>query len=170
MSGFTLEDMLRLAHQHAEQVLVGKPAGEQVAPTFLMESERGARMLMQAPWRSDSEKDLLIRALAATMRARGIIRYSFVSEAWMATIPADSMTIEEAVKHRFTDDEMPRNRPDRREVVMTVAADRERSISAVYAIIRGEGGTVVKLEHQRDITSDPFYGRFSNLLKGSERD
>ena len=165
----TLEQMIDLAVEHAKNVLIGR-ADAQITPCFLLESRTGARMLFSTPWRSDIEKQIMTRALGATMRERDILRYSFISEAWMATMPRGDLTLEDLDKKRFADEEMPRNRSDRIEVVMIMAADKARRLSHVYRIIRGEGGTVVKLDRDQDLIAENFIGRFANLLQASERE
>lgn len=166
----TLETILDLAYSQAARVLVDQPAGVQIVPTFLIQTSESSIILMQTPWRSERDKDLMCRSLGETMRDRGAQRYSFLSEAWMSVSPRDGMSLEEIAKKRFTEAELPSNDPNRIEVVMTMAADHETSLHKLYRIIRGEAGTVVRLDYQKDLVATPFSGRFANLLKGSDID
>jgi len=162
MSDPALDRLIDLAIDQATRVLVGKP-GAALMPTFVVES--GDRIaLLATPWHSDLEKELTTQSLREVMQHLDIQRYSFLSEAWMATAPAT--TPQEISKQRYSAEEMPLQRPDRIEVVLVSAADKTREQGAILRIVRGEGGTVVRLDRaEGDDEIISLGGRFHNLLK-----
>lgn len=157
-----LDRLIDLAIQQAERVLIGKPNAA-LLPSFVIEGASGAIAILATPWSSDRDKEITAQALRATMRESGVVRYSSLSEAWMAMAPPD-ITPEQARTMRLRDDQMPSQRPDRIEVVIIAACDRTTSKSALLRIVRGEAGTVVRLD--RDQAGDKILsGRFANLLQ-----
>jgi hypothetical protein len=153
-----LDKLVVTAIKHAESVLIGKD-GASILPTFVIESASGAIAIIATPWTSERDKEMVVYALRATMRKAGVVRYSFVSEAWMATAPPGA-----EFNARLADHEMPSQRPDRVEVVIISASDKTEVKSAMLRIVRGEAGTVVRLD--RDLAeTKQIKGRFADLLK-----
>jgi hypothetical protein len=85
------------------------------------------------------------------------VAYCIASEAWMATYPAEA-----AGKWRRPD-VMPEARPDRREVVMAIAANRRAQAFKVWAIVRDKAGQVIELPLQE--TPADTGGDLTELLK-----
>ena len=153
-----LDKLVRLAVEHAERVLIGKD-GASIMPSFVIESANGQIAIVATPWTSERDKELTVLALRATMRKAGVERYSFISEAWMAVAAPGTER-----KARLADHEMPSQRPDRIEVVIITASDATEVRSAMLRIIRGEAGTVVRLDRDK-ADAKHVKGRFADLLK-----
>jgi hypothetical protein len=153
-----LDRLIEIAIGQAESVLIGKPNAS-ILPTFVLENANGDTALFATPWGSERDKDITAFALRHIMRAERIERYSFISEAWMAVAKPGQENLD-----RLPDDEMPSNRPDRVECVIISASDRTEVKSALLRIVRGEGGTVVRLDRDRESAKE-IRGRFSSLLQ-----
>lgn len=152
-----LDKLVQLAVEHAERILIGHE-GAQIMPSFVLESAGGDMAIIATPWANERDKEMTVRALRATMRKGGVVRYSFISEAWMATAKPGQEKLA-----RLPDGEMPSQRPDRVEVVIISASDAKQIRSAMLRIVRGEGGTVVRLD--RDLAeTKQISGRFADLL------
>ena len=153
-----LDKLIQLAVEHAERVLIGHP-GASILPSFVVETGDGQLAIIATPWANERDKQITVLALRATMRKAGVVRYSFISEAWMAIAPAGTEH-----KTRLADHEMPANRPDRVEVVIISASDAKEVRSVMLRIIRGEAGTVVRLDRDQ-ADAKAVKGRFVDLLK-----
>jgi hypothetical protein len=158
-----LDRMVDLAIQQAERVLINQPKTS-LLPTFVLERADGEVAIFATPWENERHKDITVFALREIMREEGVQRYSFISEAWMAPAPpwADENTT------RVKGHEMPSQRPDRVEIVMISASDKDTIKSAILRIVRGEAGTVVRLDRDRADTK-AISGRFAELLKPKEQ-
>jgi hypothetical protein len=158
-----LDRMIGLAIKQAETVLLDQP-GASMIPTFVMEDPGDRIVVFGTPWETEAHKEITCLALRAIMRESGTLRYCFMSEAWMAIAPpgTDEHTT------RLKDHEQPSNRPDRVEVVVITASDASASKSAMLRIVRGEAGTVVRLDRDR-AEMKSLRGRFSNLLQPDDQ-
>jgi hypothetical protein len=153
-----LDRLIEIAIQQAERVLVDKP-NAQILPTFVLEKPDNEIGVFATPWTNEREKEITVYALRHVMRETKVLRYSFISEAWMATARPGTEHLA-----RLPDGEMPSQRPDRVEVVIITASDATTIKSAMLRIVRGEGGTVVRLD--RDLAdAKAIKGRFADLLK-----
>jgi hypothetical protein len=150
-----LDALLDNAGQHARNVLVEMKETE-LLPTFLMIAPE-ENILMPAPWRDEAEKRVLLRTARGFMKAKGVTRYSMVSEAWTAVQPA-------GWKPGMPQGPLPADRPDRKEVVIAIAADKTVTKSRVWDIVRGEGGSVVDLRLDKAALQD-LSGRMGELLR-----
>jgi hypothetical protein len=150
-----LDALLDNAGQHARIVLVEMKETE-LLPTFLMIAAE-ENILMPAPWGDEIEKKVLLRAAREIMKAKGVSRYSMVSEAWTAKQP-------EGWKPGMPQGPLPADRPDRKEVVIAIAADKTATKSRVWDIVRGEGGSVVDLRLD-DAALQDLSGRMGELLR-----
>jgi|HubBroStandDraft_6_1064221.scaffolds.fasta_scaffold753868_2 hypothetical protein len=149
-----LDALLDKAGQHARIVLLEMKETE-LLPTFLMIAAE-ENILMPAPWGDEIEKKVLLRAAREIMKAKGVSRYSMVSEAWTAKQP-------EGWKPGMPQGPLPSDRPDRKEVVIAIAADKTATKSRLWDIVRGEGGTIVDL--RLDQAAQDLGGRMGELLR-----
>jgi hypothetical protein len=152
-----LDRLIEIAIQQAERVLVNQPNAS-ILPTFVMERGNGEVAIFATPWSSERDKDITVFALRRVMRNDNVERYSFISEAWMAVAVPGTEN-----KSRLAAHEMPSQRPDRVEVVIISASDKTEVRSAMLRIVRGEGGTVVRLDRDR-AEAKHVRGRFADLL------
>lgn len=150
-----LDALLELAGAHARTVLVDMKEAE-LPPTFLMIAE-GEHIFMPAPWRDEDEKRMVLGAVRAIMKESGVTRYSMVSEAWIAIQP-------EGWKPGMPQGPLPGDRPDRKEVVFAIAADKATAKSRTWDIVRGESGVVVELRHDKAEMKE-IGGRMAELLR-----
>jgi hypothetical protein len=151
-----LEALLAMAGDYAEFVLVDQHDKE-LMPTFHMITIEGESMLAPTPWRDEDDKRMMLAALRSIMKDRKVVRYSMVSEAWSARQPKDWKPGQDVGP-------APGERPDRKEVVIAVAADKARTVSRSWDIVRGESGSIVKLVLDKEHTGVQE-GRMGNLLK-----
>jgi len=153
-----LDRLVDLAIAQAERVLIGVP-GATILPTFVLERGNGEIVIFCTAWENETHKEITVLALRAIMREDKVERYSFISEAWLAVAKPGTEHLD-----RLPDDEMPSQRPDRVEVVIISASDKDTVKSAILRIIRGEAGTVVRLD--RDLNeAKQVRGRFADLLR-----
>ena len=150
-----LDALLELAGDHARRVLVEMKEAE-LTPTFLMITDRET-IFTPALWRDEREKAAILAAVRAIMKKRGVVRYSMVSEAWTAMQP-------EGWKPGMPQGPLPGDRPDRKEVVIAIAADKATSKSRTWDIIRGESGSVAELRRDKAELKD-LGGRMAELLR-----
>jgi hypothetical protein len=150
-----LDALLKHAGEHARRVLVEMKETD-LMPTFVMIAE-DEHVFMPAPWRDDDEKRIMLAAARGIMKAKGVTRYSMVSEAWTAAQP-------KGWKPGMPQGPLPADRPDRKEIVIAIAADKATSKSRVWDIVRGEGGTIVDLRLDKESLTG-LGGRMAELLR-----
>jgi hypothetical protein len=151
-----LERMLDNAGAHAENLLIDQHEDE-LLPFFHMITADGENILAPTPWRDEDDKRDMLGSIRLFMRMKNVVRYSVVSEAWAASQPKDWKPGQDISP-------MPSERPDRREIVIAIAADKERTVSRSWDIVRGEAGSIVKLQLDKDFAGSQE-GRMGSLLK-----
>lgn len=151
----TIDEMLDHALEHARTVLVGQPGAEMI-PTWLIQA-KDQSTVVGTPWRNDQEKELCIFALRQMLKRDKAESYSFISEAWCAS---------EDVKHPIG--LQPRDREDRKEVVIMNAFDRQGGKMRIYDIQRDGKGVVSDIVAGPDTHLDRFEGRLYNLFKDED--
>lgn len=154
-----LNTLLDRAEKHIRRVLIEDKERE-LMPMVVMAKE-GELGVAEIPWRNDDEKIAMVEALGAAMREKGIEAYVFMSEAWIALMPC-GWSPDQRVPV------MPKERPDRKEVVFALACDKDRAVQRSWRIVRGEAGTIVKLEREKDEVSS-LGGRMADMLKPGGR-
>jgi hypothetical protein len=152
----TINELLDAGAEHARQILVGKEGAEMV-PTWHIQTPKGEPDIIAAtPWGDDDDKAMVVSLMRFMLKEKKAESYSFMSEAWVAT---------EDVNHPTG--LMPRDREDRREVVIINAYDRlGMGTMRVYEIKRGPDGIVTELV--MDPPLDGFSGRLANLFKDED--
>jgi len=136
-----LESLLELAGKHARIVLVEMGFPE-LLPSWLLINSDGTCHIVGTPWQDERDKERQVKRLALRMRREHTVAYSFVCEAWSAWLDPgeydpETGEIPEALRAR--------NRPNRREVVTALAADKTRAIYGTWEIQRDWEGKIVKL-------------------------
>jgi|SRR5580692_4581606 hypothetical protein len=154
-----LDRLIDLAIEQAERVLLNQPNAS-ILPTFVLEQANGEVAIFATPWESERDKEITVFALRAIMRKQKVKRYSFLSEAWMATAKPGQEKLD-----RLPDGEQPSQRPDRVEVVVISASNDQGVVKSVMLrMVRGEAGTVIRLDRDR-AEAKTIRGRFADLLK-----
>jgi hypothetical protein len=134
------DSLLDLAEHQARMVLL--QLKEDLVPSWVMFSRRTHRAeIIATPWRNDLEKRLCERRLRELMRKKQIAAYSFLSEAWVATAPADW-----SLDKPLPEAERPAQRADRKEVVMAFASDGTTKEWRVWEIKRDWHEQIITLE------------------------
>ena len=131
----TLDQLVKAATIFAETKLIGKE-GAQIVPMFHVQFKDRPPAIMAAPWTNDAEKNIFIVAFKRSLKEfrDDVVSYSFISEAWSAN---------EDPKHPTG--LMPREREDRKEIVMINASDGKDSRIRILEISRDAKGLVDKL-------------------------
>ena len=143
-----LKDLVNLAGTHARTVMIGLQ--QDLVPVWLCIDKDGQPVIIATPWSNDREKALAKRKMKTYMRDHGIDSYSFVTEAWQATVPAGTDLDE------LTESDRPTNRADRIEVVVACATDNAHAEWRMWKTIRNSKGQVVDLERlQTDSEREP---------------
>jgi hypothetical protein len=151
-----LDQLMAVAEGYAKKRLLR--TRNELLPVFELVGAGGAHEIVGCPWRSDSDKTLMVAALRQKMRDQGTLAYSFVGEAWMAR-QTDMWK---------PDDVLPSDRPDREEIVWAIASDGFHQRFAVWRLRRDSFGRCAALEPAATgIDPGTLAGRFANLLGGS---
>jgi hypothetical protein len=138
----TLDKLLGLADAQAHLVLLGLRE-PQLAPCWVFIQPDGSSRVLGTPFTNDAQKEATIAYVIAWMRNHGTVAYSFMCEAWAATLgpeewsPGSGKPIPEA--------DRPINRVDRREVILAMATDGAETEHRQWQIVRGWQGEVVGL-------------------------
>lgn len=146
----TVDQLLDHAADHARGVLVGVP-GAELMPTWLIQ-ETGRTVIVGTPWQDDIQKDYYVAILREMLKKLDVVSYSFMSEAWQAHETCNNPS-------RL----MPRDRPDRVEVVIINAFDRKGGKMRTYQTKRGPDGAVAELTLEGE-AYDHLEGRMHNLF------
>jgi hypothetical protein len=157
----TLDDMVRLAREHATRVMVGTK--EELVPSWLVITGKGAIEIFATPWGNNREKHIVIETMRDIMREKSATSYSMVTEAWMLHVQGVGVT-EENYKGP-----MPSESPDRQECVVIMAANKDGEHRyETLETVRGDKGKCVELRLLSKI-EDRFTGIFDNLLNSKKR-
>jgi hypothetical protein len=111
--------------------------------------------LIATPWSNDEEKQITVNGLRQLFAAEHVKRFAFIVEAWTAQAKSE---------REVRDGPRPSEHPDRREVLMIHAEDRDGSqIMGQYYILRPEHGPP-KLSPLVVMPYDQMTGRMMGLL------
>jgi hypothetical protein len=115
---------------------------------------KNENILIATPWGDEDEKDATVDALRHLFRAQHVKRFAFIVEAW----------VRQAVSMEDINSCPPSEHPDRREILMITAEDRDGSqIMGFYYILRPEHGPA-KLSPLHVQPYDATAGRMVGLL------
>jgi hypothetical protein len=137
----------------ARKTLIGAPPTTMLERFCIIENAAGQRAVLECAWNGADERRRMLRALKLTMRDVGAVAYCIASKAWTASYPKETMS----------PDVMPADRPDRKEVVIAVAANRRTHEFKSWAIVRDQQGSVIELPLQP--TPDGTAGDLTELLR-----
>lgn len=152
----TIDELIDSGINQARTVLIGKP-GAELAPAFVIQFKDRAPAVIGTPWSGDREKQIAIFVIRKALKTfeASVVSYLFWSEAWMAT---------EDMKHPLG--LMPRDREDRKEVVMINAFTKAGEGKMVtLEIVRDDKAVITDLIRSRDSGDyDRMGGRLHNLF------
>jgi hypothetical protein len=156
-----LEQLLDMAERHARRMLL-EHKRDQLVPAFLYIAD-GHAAVIGAPWANNEDKRAYANAVRQILRTNDAKAYSFITEAWMATMPKD-MPAEIAQTMR------PSEQPNREECVIAFATDGFHTRWRVWAIKRDKRGRVRALppkDDAGDMTEANMTSWLTNLLGGN---
>ena len=138
-----IEGLMRLAHKHAENVLLNSPPSTSLTPVFAIFAN-GRLDLIATPWANDAEKRIAQMLVRARLKLDNCDAYSFVSEAWMLSV--DKSEYPNAAEY----DGIRPSQSDRRVEVVSavVVAKSETGLDKLFhtwKIERDGKGSIVKL-------------------------
>lgn len=151
-----LDEFLQSGVDQARTVLIGKP-GAELMPAFVIQFKDAPPTIVGVPWSNDGEKYVATEAMRMLLKAHRarVHSYLFWSEAWMAT---------EDMRH--PSGLAPRDREDRKEVVLVNAFNLEGGRMVTLEIVRGPDGVITDLVKGKEAGDyDKLEGRLYNLLK-----
>jgi hypothetical protein len=154
-----LDDMLDLAGRQAQVVLIQYKMPHLV-PSWLLIQADGSTEIIGTPWNDDDEKHNFVVLMKLKMRELGTVAYSLVAEAWQASAPKHWDT-----KSDLPDKLRPRNRPDRKEVVMALAATATEARYRQWEIKRDWVENITSLELEPEPSSTTSESWMADLLK-----
>ena len=149
-----LQALFELAAANAARIFLESDDHE-VHPMWHAVMGNGEHMLIATPWQDDTEKEIALEMLRSVFRQHHVKRFAFIVEAWLAVA---------ATKEEVFEGPRPSEHPDRREVLMVTAEDRDGSqIMGTYYILRPEHGPP-KLSPLEVNKYDHTAGRMVGLL------
>jgi hypothetical protein len=152
-----LQELFDIATENAAKVF-NESDEHEVLPMWHAVAGNDEHILIATPWNSDKEKDIVVKGLRQMFAAKQVKRFAFIVEAWVASISQSGITPNTYAGPR------PSEHPDRREVLMINAEDRDGSqIMGWYYILRPEHGPP-KLSPLEVKPYDQFTGRMVGLL------
>lgn len=147
-----LDEMIDHAINFARSQLIGLPDAE-LMPMWLIQGQE-QDVIVGTPFDGPKSKDMAAEKISQLLREERATSYSYMAEAWSAI---------ENVDHPIG--LAPRDREDRREVVLVMARNRAgESKTRVWEIIRGPDGVVTELKANAAPSDGSFSGRFHNLF------
>jgi hypothetical protein len=126
-----LDKLNELAGKHARLILVEFKMP--LVPTWVLVTRDHKLKLVPTPWQDEEQKHQYAGAVRALMREKHVVFYSFVTEAWTATLKPEEWD-EEA--DRPLDRVPAGQRPDRQEIVLACAASKDLARFRQWRIVR----------------------------------
>lgn len=147
-----LQDFFAIAAENVSRIF--RESGEAM-PMWHAVDGNNEHILIATPWENDDEKDAASEALHEIFKEKRVKRFAFICEAWVVQAASAETAL----------DTRPSKHPDRREVLMISAENREgNSLSGFFYILRPEHDkpTLSPL-HMND--HDALAGRFTGMLR-----
>lgn len=152
----TLEEWTSKLSEGSEEFFRRHP-GDEIRPFIMMILPEGREVVMPFQWADEAERRIVLALLRRIVQTVNPVRYAIVNEGWHASYPVGSDLRDPTVAR-------PMDRPDRVEVVSTIAVQRDgKALMRVQKMIRGEAGTVIRLEPMTGI--DAAGGDFTTLYR-----
>jgi hypothetical protein len=158
----TVDKMIENAFDFAKDQMIGSDEDgdeSQMLPTWVLLTQNGQTIIMATPFDNGAMgKDMVAEVVKKLMTEAHVIRYTFASEAWVATQTTPPSSHDLA----------PSERNDRREVLMITGADRKNGERIrIWNIVRDKDGVVTDLTFEKEMEglSAGSEGRFTGLLE-----
>ena len=155
-----LDRLIELAGGHARMVLV--ELKQNLVPSWVLISRDGKIRIVPTPWRDEEEKQRYVAEVRRLMRKQRVQFYSFVSEAWTATLEPGQW---DEAAGQPVDGIRASKRPEREEAVLSCACSKELVRWKQWRIVR-EATTerVIDLK-ENPIPQCAFESWISEMLK-----
>lgn len=154
-----LDRLLDAAEAQARIVLITLQMP--LMPGWVIVKPDGTTEVRHTPFKNDAEKLMAEFWIKTEMAELEAIAYSFVGEAWMASVAQDQVTADERLESDWL---KPSNRPDRIEIVSAIAVNRESVKSRTWEIKRATTGRVLSLDRRQTLEPEVFGGWITRLL------
>lgn len=149
-----LDELQAMALDWAQHALIGE-AGAQLPPTWWVQFDNRPGEMIVSPWSDEAEKLAVVEMIRTKLKDPHARNYAFVAEVWVAE--------EDAMRPSRLP---PSQHPNRREVVMTHAFNRNgKGGLKVYRIKRNGEGVVTALPEDKEVKGGRFQGRMFNLFR-----
>lgn len=126
-----LQELFDIAAANAARIF-NTSEDHEVLPMWHAVYGNGEHAIIATPWSSDEDKEIALDMLRMLFRVHQVKRFAFIVEAWITVVQT---------KHELYKGPPPSEHPDRREVLMVTAEDRDGSqIMGLYYILRPEHG------------------------------
>jgi hypothetical protein len=126
-----------------------------IRPMFLGVDRSENILAIPALWSDEIGKVVMCATISAEFKERGVTQYAFISESWaavMSTIPTK--------QH-----EMPCNRTDRKEIIVTLVVDKNGKETSALELVRDwNTGKVVELKPWGPSSGGSYESIFAELL------
>lgn len=133
----TLKELMKIAADHAKQMLVGTK--DEYMTQFTLVKPNDHFDICATPWRNDKEKRELVLAVCMQALREDAVAYSWCTEAWFATSSFEGEKAPPPIGLA------PRDRPDRKEGIVTIASNGKERLFCCYEIIRSKEGNCSEL-------------------------
>jgi hypothetical protein len=138
--------------------------GKWIHPTWILELESGKTEFHATPFDDETHKQLTTITMKMYFKAKGVIRYAFVMEAWFASEERKDSETEKEWMERGVETP-PSQRPDRKEAVCIIAEDKNtgESVFIMHEIDRSGDQPRLLPDQAKDMTG--IGGRFTNMFE-----
>lgn len=132
-----LERLMKLGRDQAEKVLIGTK--KELLAMFVLVKRDGAVDIVATPWENDKAKHQIVLNICLNVIKENVTSFSFLSEAWFATVHTESGDLPPPIGPR------PADRPDRKESVICITGDGKEQGFESWPIIRDAKGRCTEL-------------------------
>lgn len=130
-------------------------------PLLLVLCENGDMVPIMAAFDGEDSKDEFCAEMRHQFKEWRVKSYVFAMEAWLSTLSTVDLNEDGSID----DDKRPSKQPDRKEVVFTLAIDRDgNKAKSCLEIHRNYKGEVSHIEPMEGFDGVDFAGRFAELL------
>ncbi len=126
----TLDELLTHA---AEFAAVQFNAMGEVMPMWVGVTDKGERIGIVTAWNNVDDKDKAAAKVRQEFKARNVVQYAFMAEAWVLIAGRKDITDEDLRR-------ISREHEDRRECIQIAAENKTEIATAMYFILRPEHG------------------------------
>jgi hypothetical protein len=131
-------ELLDAAERHARTALFKKRQQHLETTWFLLDGKNIRKLA--TPWRNDYERELAKVFMRNVVEQYHIPAYAYVSEVWYAKETPENFNSDNFVQ--------PRDRPDRKEMIIAMATDGKNVRTKAWEIVRNWNEQITALKSQ----------------------